>query len=101
MRNDEIERNNKESGKNRSQHLNTNGTYERIDHHDEIKQNQQECTKKSGCICTCCHKDNFERKSCVIFVRKNYNFNKLVADALKQRYREHTKSSYVNHVTEN
>ena len=92
VRNDEIkeiERNNKESGKNTSQHLKTNGTYERIDHPDKIKQNQQEPTKKSVCICTCCHKDNFERKSCVIFVGKNHNFNnKLVADALKQRYRE-------------
>ena len=99
MRNDkieEIERNNKESGKNTSQHLNTNGTYERIDYPDEIKQNQQESTKKSGCICTCCHKDNFERKSCVIFVRKNYNFNnKLVADALKQRYNEHANKEFI------
>ena len=79
-----------------TQHLNTNGTYERIDYPDEIKQNKQELTKKSGCICTCCHKDNFERQSCVIFVRKNYNFNnKLVADALKQRYRERANKEFI------
>ena len=92
---EEIERNNKESEKNTSQHLNINGTYERIDNPDEIKQNKQESTKKSGYICTCCHKDTFERKGCVIFVRKNYNFNKLVADALKQRYRECANKEFI------
>ena len=92
----EIERNDEESEKNTLQHLNTNGTHERIDNPDEIKQNKQESTKKSGCICTCCHKDNFERKSCVIFVRKNYNFNnKLVADALRQRYRERANKEFI------
>ena len=72
---EEIERNNKKSGKNTSPDLNINGTYERIDHPDEIKQYEQQSTKKSGCVCTCCHKHNFERKNCVIFVRENYNFN--------------------------
>ena len=99
MRNDEIkeiERNNKESGKNTSQNLNTNLTSETIDDPEEIKQNKQELTKKSGCVCTCCHKHNFQRKSCVIFLKKNYNFNnKLVADALKQRYREHSNKEFI------
>ena len=99
MRNDEIEkieRNNQKSEKNTSQDLNINATYQRIVHPHKIKQYEQQSTKKSGCVCTCCHKHNFERKNCVIFVRKNYNFNnKLVADALKQRYREHGNKEFI------
>ena len=73
MRNDEIEkieRNNPKSEKNTSQDLNINATYQRIDHPHKIKQYEQQSTKKSGCVCTCCHKLNFERKNCVIFVRR-------------------------------
>ena len=91
-----IERNNQKSEKNTSQDLNINATYQRIVHPHKIKQYEQQSTKKSGCVCTCCHKHNFERKNCVIFVRKNYNFNnKLVADALKQRYREHGNKEFI------
>ena len=43
---------------------------ETIDQDDEIKPKEEQFTKKSGCVCTCCHKHNFERKNCVIFVRK-------------------------------
>ena len=69
MRNDEIEkieRNNQKSEKNISHDLNINATYQRIDHPDEIKQYKQQSTKKSGCVCTCHHKHNFERKNCNI-----------------------------------
>ena len=66
MTNDEIEeigRNNKKSGKNTSPDLNIDGTHERIDHPDEIKQYEQQSTKKSGCVCTCCHKQTLKGKT--------------------------------------
>ena len=91
-----IERNNQKSEKNTSQDLNINATYQRIVHPHKIKQYKQQSTQKSGCVCTCCHKYNFERKNSVIFVRKNYNFNnKLVADALKQRYRDYGNKEFI------
>ena len=93
---EEIERNNEQSKNHTSQHLNINVTPETIDHHHKIKPKEQDSTKKSGCVCTCCHKHNFERKNCVIFLRKNYNFNnKLVSDALKERYREHSHKEFI------
>lgn len=39
---------------------------------------------------------NLERKSCVIFLKKNYNFNKqLVCNALSNRYREHCNKEFM------
>ena len=93
---EKIERNNEKSKKKTSKHLNINVMPETIDQDDEIKPKEEQSTKKSGCVCTCCHKHNFERKNCVIFVRKNYNFNnKLVSKALKQRYREHSNKEFI------
>ena len=31
--------------------------------------------KKYGCVCTCCHKNDFPQYNCVIFVKHNYNLN--------------------------
>ena len=43
---------------------------------------------KYGCTCTCYQK-NITRRICVIFIKKNYNFdNKKIADVLSNRYHE-------------
>ena len=42
-------------------------------------------SKKYGCVCTCCHRNNLPWYHCIIFVRQNYNFNiPAVANALSK-----------------
>ena len=43
-------------------------------------------SKNYGCICTCCHGNNFQRCECVIFLQRNYNLLiPSVAKALSKR----------------
>ena len=62
----EMERNDNQSRNSTSENLNIDFTCEKIHYRDEVQRTKNQSTKKSGCVCTCCHKDNFERKSCVI-----------------------------------
>ena len=32
-------------------------------------------SKKYGCVCTCCHRNDLPQYNCVIFVKHNHNFN--------------------------
>ena len=42
-------------------------------------------SKKYGCVCTCCHRNNLPQYDCVIFLKQNYNFNiPAVANALSK-----------------
>ena len=51
---------------------------------------------KYGCTCTCCHQKNITRRNCVIFIKKNYNFdNKKIADALSNRYCECNNKEFI------
>ena len=53
-------------------------------------------SKKCGCVCTCCHADNLPWYKCVIFLRKNYNFNiPAVANALSKRHREMRQKEFI------
>ena len=46
-------------------------------------------TKKSNCICTCCHADNLNRRSCIIFREALYDMsNAQIADLLRARLRQ-------------
>ena len=59
-------------------------TKNRVGNHGETKE-----SKKYGCVCSCCHEDDFPRYQCVIFPRNNYIFDiPAVANALSKRYRE-------------
>ena len=93
---EEIERHYNQSENNSSQKQNINVTSRKINYPEEVQLDRNESTKKSQCLCTCCHQHNFQSKDCVIFVKKNYNFsNKLVADELKQRCREHFNKEFI------
>ena len=53
-------------------------------------------SKKYGCVCTCCHTDNLPWYKCVIFLRKNYNFDiPAVANALSKRHREIRQKKFI------
>ena len=53
-------------------------------------------SKKYGCVCTCCHTDNLPWYKCVIFLRKNYNFDiPAVANALSKRHREIRQKEFI------
>ena len=53
-------------------------------------------SKKYGCVCTCCHIDNFPWYKCVIFLTKNYNFDiPAVANALSKRQREIRQKEFI------
>ena len=46
-------------------------------------------TKKSNCICTCCHADNLNRRSCIIFREALYDMsNAQISDLLRARLRQ-------------
>ena len=53
-------------------------------------------TKKTGCVCTCCHVSNLDRKECVIFLIRNYAMTiPYVAQALSNRHRERSCKEFV------
>ena len=42
-------------------------------------------SKKFGCVCTCCHRNDLPWYDCLIFVQQNYNLNTpTVANALSK-----------------
>ena len=44
-------------------------------------------SKKYGCVCTCCHRNDLPWYHCVILLSHNYNLNiPAVANALSKRY---------------
>ena len=46
-------------------------------------------SKKYGCVCTCCHRNDLPWYNCVIFVKHNYNLSiPAVANALSKWYWE-------------
>ena len=46
-------------------------------------------TKKSNCICTCCHADNLNRRSCIIFREALYDMsNAQISDLLQARLKQ-------------
>ena len=52
--------------------------------------------KKYGCVCTCCHRNDFSWYNCVIFVKHNYNFNiPAVANALSKQYWEIRQKEFI------
>ena len=67
-------------------------TKRRIDNNRSITE-----SKKCGCVCTCCHRNDLPQYNCVIFLKHNYNLNiPVVANALSN-----VKLSHVNHVIKN
>ena len=60
-------------------------------------------SKKYGCVCICCHRNNLMQCDCVIFLKKNYDVdNSNIADALSRRQWEvRKKNSYASHVIQN
>ena len=53
-------------------------------------------SKKYGCVCTCCHRNNLPQYHCIIFVRQNYNLNiPAVANALSKWYTEITQKEFI------
>ena len=46
-------------------------------------------SKKYGCVCICCHRNDLPWYNCVIFVKHNYKLNiPAVANALSKQYQE-------------
>ena len=46
-------------------------------------------TKKSNCVCTCCHSNNLNRRICIIFREVLYDMsNPQIADLLRARLRQ-------------
>ena len=53
-------------------------------------------SKKYGCVCTCCHRNDLPWYNCVIFVKHNYNLNiSAVANALSKHYREIRQKEFI------
>ena len=53
-------------------------------------------SKKYGCLCTCCHRNDLPWYHCVIFVKHNYNLNiPAVANALSKRCRKIRQKEYI------
>ena len=53
-------------------------------------------SKKYGCVCTCCHKDDLPQYKCVIFLRNDCNFDiPAVANALSKRQREIRQKEFI------
>ena len=53
-------------------------------------------SKKYGCVCTYCHRNDLPWYQCVIFVRRNYNFNiPAVANALSKWYRDIRQKEFI------
>ena len=53
-------------------------------------------SKKYGCVCTCCNRNDLPQYNCVIFVKHNYNFNiPAVANALSKWYREIRQKEFI------
>ena len=53
-------------------------------------------SKKYGCVCTCCHRNDLPWYHCIIFVRHNYNLNiPAVANALSKQYREIRQKEFI------
>ena len=64
--------------------------------YDSIVGSQHTQTKHSGCVCTCCHTKNLERKDCVIFISCNYSmYIPHVARALSHQYREPRNKEFI------
>ena len=52
---------------------------------------------KYGCTSTFCHQKNITQRNCVLFIKKNYNFdNNKIADALSNRYRDHNNKEFIS-----
>ena len=46
-------------------------------------------SKKYGCMCKCCHRNDLPQYNCVIIVKNNYSLNiPAVANAISKQYRE-------------
>ena len=53
-------------------------------------------SKKYGCVCTCCHRNDLPWYNCVILVKHNYNLNiPAVANALSKQYREIRQKEFI------
>ena len=53
-------------------------------------------SKKYGCVCTCCHRNDLPWYNCVIFVKHNYNLNiPAVANALSKQYQEIRQKEFI------
>ena len=53
-------------------------------------------SKKYGCVCTCCHKDDLPQYKSVIFLKYNNNFDiPAVANALSKRHREIRQKEFI------
>ena len=53
-------------------------------------------SKKYGCVCTCCHRNDLPQYNCVIFVKCNYNLNiPAVANALSTQYWEISHKEFI------
>ena len=53
-------------------------------------------SKKYGCVCTCCHRNDLPWYNCVIFVQHNYNLNiPAVANALSKQYQEIRQKEFI------
>ena len=53
-------------------------------------------TKKTGCVCTCCHVSNLDRRECVVFLIRNYAMTiPYVAQALSHRHREQSCKEFI------
>ena len=53
-------------------------------------------SKKYGCVCTCCHRNDLPWYNCVIFVKHNYNLNiPAVANALSKQYWEIRQKEFI------
>ena len=53
-------------------------------------------SKKYGCVCTCCHRNNLPQYDCIIFLKQNYNFNTpAVSNALSKQYREIRQKEFI------
>ena len=53
-------------------------------------------SKKYGCVCICCHRNDLPQCNCVIFVKHNYNLNiPAVANALWKQYQEIRQKEFI------
>ena len=66
-------------------------TKKRVGYSGNIKE-----SKKYGCVCTYCQKDDLPLYQCVIFLRNNYNFDiPAVANTLSKRHREMRQKEFI------
>ena len=53
-------------------------------------------SKKYGCVCTCCHVNDFPQYNCVIFLKHYYNLNiPAVANVLSKQYKEIRQKKFI------